>query len=322
MADKRPDVNNLPPTPQKGQVGETDAKATQSQKADKQPSRTIEEELKALEETIALAKNKPNVQKPPEDQQKPPEDKKTQEDNQEIIPEDLLKKTPEELAKMYYNLQKKFGEHSNELGQLRKYREEQERLKQEIEKYQVSTSAQHLINKAIDKMSPEDVNGLLERFANNPKSVIASITQEIMQPFILAQAKYNNQIAEMELRENTKDDLVPYSMVEKEVRELLSKTDKNGRNEYWDRYGSKAFEKAYQDIKLQKYPEIVKQREEKIVSEALKRAEEELRQKYSTYTASQGAIDRTTVGRKVDYGKLPPEEAIEAIEKLLGHTPY
>jgi len=198
---------------------------------------------------------------------------------------------------------------------LRKFKEEQDILKKETERYQLSATNQHLVNNIIDNMTPEQTNKFLEDLASNPKKALIPVISEVIKPYALTQAKYNNMMAVQELKDNTKEDIVPYTLIEKEVNELLSRRDKNGRNEFWDRYGSGAFEKAYQEVRLKKAPEILKQKEEEIISNAKKKADE-YEKKIRTYTEPQGPTS-PKVGKSVDYDSMDPEEAIKRLEKIL-----
>jgi hypothetical protein len=164
-------------------------------------------------------------------------------------------------------------------------------------------------------MTPDQTNQFLEDLASNPKKALIPVISEVIRPYALTQAKYNNMMAVQELKTSTKDDIVPYEMVEKEINELLKKRDTNGRNEFWDRYGSGAFEKAYQEVRLRKAPEILKQKEEEIISNARKKADE-YEKKIRTYTEPQGPAS-PKVGKSVDFDNMDPEEAIKRLEKLL-----
>ena len=312
MADEEKNINN-PETSPKGQeeVG-TDVDMSDSHIADDE----IDRELAELENKLKKA---PEVKEPV---YKEVTEKITDTEQQptEAIPEDLLKKSPEELAKMYSNLQKKLGEQGNELGELRKLKEEDDRIKKEIESYQLSAANQHIVNNFIDNMSPDETNKFLEEFATNPKKAMLPIISEVMKPYTMTQAKYNNMMAVQTLKDKTKDDLIPYAKVEKEISKLLSQRDANGRNELWDRYGSGAFEQAYHRVRDVKLPEAIKQKETELISEAQKKAEEEYNRKMRAYTEPQAPTDNRNVGNVVDYNKLSPEEAIQRLEKILPHS--
>lgn len=304
---KGKDINN----PETAPNGQAEVKADVDKKNVDDSHLTADENLKTeLEELEKQLKEQPE-----EEEETVAEEYSDTEQADDDIPDDLLKKSPAELAKMYKNLQKKLGEHSNELGELRKFREEQEILKKETERYQLSAANQHLVNNIIDNMTPEQTNQFLEDLASNPKKALIPVISEVIRPYALTQAKYNNMMAVQELKTSTKDDIVPYEMVEKEINELLKKRDTNGRNEFWDRYGSGAFEKAYQEVRLRKAPEILKQKEEEIISNARKKADE-YEKKIRTYTEPQGPTSRN-VGKSVDFDNMDPEEAIKRLEKLL-----
>lgn len=319
MADEDKNINNPEPSPKGQEEVAADGNKDDSQIADEG---NLKDELEEIERKLKESP-KPEPKQPEEPEEEPEEE--TQEETQETeqvkseIPEDLLKKSPEELAKMYTNLQKKLGEHSDELGELRKFREEQDKLKKEVENYQLSASNQHLVNNIIDKMTPEQTNEFLEKLASNPKQALIPVINEVIKPYALTQAKYNNMMAVQELKDSTKEDLIPYEKVEKEVNELLSKRDKNGRNELWDRYGSGAFEKAYNEVKQRKLPEVLKQREQEIISKAQKKAEEEYKKKMKAYTEPQAPASRN-VGKQVDYKSMEAEKAVTELEKILPHS--
>lgn len=314
MADEEKNINN-PETSPKGQeeVG-TDVDMSDSHIADDE----IDRELAELENKLKKA---PEVKEPVyKEVTEKTTDTEQHEQPTEAISEDLLKKSPEELAKMYSNLQKKLGEQGNELGELRKLKEEDDRIKKEIESYQLSAANQHIVNNFIDNMSPDETNKFLEEFATNPKKAMLPIISEVMKPYTMTQAKYNNMMAVQTLKDKTKDDLIPYAKVEKEISKLLSQRDANGRNELWDRYGSGAFEQAYHRVRDVKLPEAIKQKETELISEAQKKAEEEYNRKMRAYTEPQAPTDNRNVGNVVDYNKLSPEEAIQRLEKILPHS--
>jgi len=310
MADKDKNINNPEPAPEGQAEVKADVVKDESQIAD---DGDLDKELADIEQKLKVPPQPVIETVTEETEEKEPE-------QQEAVSEDLLKKSPEELAKMYANLQKKLGEHSDELGTLRKYKDEQEQLKKETESYHISAANQHIINQFIDKMTPEQTNAFLEDFATNPKKALLPIISEAMKPYTLTQAKYNNQMAVQTLKEKTKDDLIPYNKVEKEVNELLSKLDKNGRNELWDRYGSGAFEKAYNEVRNAKLPEALTQREKELISIAQKKAEEEYNKKIRAYTEPQGVSSVVDVGKSIDYASMEADEAIAKLEKILPHT--
>lgn len=311
MADKDKNINNPEPAP-KGQAEvKTDAVKQESQIAD---DGDLDKELSDIETKLKV---------PPQPAQETVTEEtetKEQTEQEEAVSEDLLKKSPEELAKMYSNLQKKLGEHSDELGTLRKFKDEQEQLKKETESYQLSAANQHIINNYIDSMTSEQTNEFLENFATNPKKALLPIISEAMKPYTLTQAKYNNQMAVQTLKDKTKDDLVSYTKVEKEVNELLAKRDKNGRNEFWDRYGSGAFEKAYNEVRNAKLPEALTQKEKELIGIAQKKAEEEYNKKMRAYTEPQGAVSMANVGKNIDYRSMEADEAIAKLEQILPHS--
>lgn len=271
-----------------------------------------------MEELEKLAKATEGNEEPEEiseeTEEEPEETEQTEEkaEDETKISEDLLKKSPEELAKMYTNLQKKLGEHSNELGELRKFREEQEKLKKVVEGYQLSATNQHIVNNFIDKMSPEQTTQFLDDFASNPKKALLPIITEAMKPYTMTQAKYNNMMAVQNLKEKTKDELIPYEKYEKEINEILAKRDENGRNQLWDRFGSGAFEEAYNIVYRKHAPEEIA-RIKREAEEAKKEAENQLKRK-KTYTEKQELSSVAKGGKVTDYNKMP----LEQLEKLVG----
>ena len=149
---KGKDINN----PETAPNGQAEVKADVDKKNVDDSHLTADENLKTeleeLEKQLKEQPEKPEEIPEEEEEETTEEYSETEQTETDEIPDDLLKKSPAELAKMYKNLQKKLGEHSNELGELRKFREEQEILKKETERYQLSAANQHIVNNIIDNM--------------------------------------------------------------------------------------------------------------------------------------------------------------------------
>jgi len=272
----------------------------------------LEEIEKKLEETERKPKPEPKVEK---------EEAKTEEIPKEPeveIPEDLIKKSPEELAKMYKNLRDLQSKQAQELGELRKIVEEDDRIKREIEEKRVSQIKDQILKQSLRKMTQEERDNFLNKFAEDPEEAVAPLIQKVINPFLVIQARYNNEMAINRLKKQTKDKLIPYEKYEKEINAVLDRYNTpDGRNILLAQYGSGAFEVAYNEFRNEKLPEILDEREKELISKAKEKAEEEYNKKKKAFTEPQGQASVEKVGEYIDYNSMDEEEAIRRLERII-----
>lgn len=286
-------VNNLSETPEVFPAEDLqEEQGTIEEQTGKNPEEMTAEELR---EEITRA------------QATEPQEDKPQKAESIETPEDLQGKSQDELVKMVVNLRKLKGQQDQELGELRKFKKQQEELQKQMEEQNLSASAQRMINAEVRGMTPEERTAFYDRFAEDPESALLPIIQKAMHPILIQQAKQNNETVVKRLKESTKDSLVPYD--EEGVNKIIASYNKNGRNELFDKYGSDAFQVAY-DIYFKQN-----------INAAVERKLAEEREKMSgtpqvPYTEPQG-VTTSKGARTIDYEKLSFEE----LRKMVGGTP-
>ena len=286
-------VNNLSETPEVFPAEDLqEEQGTIEEQTGKNPEEMTAEELR---EEITRA------------QATEPQEEKPQKTERIETPEDLQGKSQDELVKMVVNLRKLKGQQDRELGELRKFKKQQEELQKQMEEQNLSASAQRMINAEVRGMTPEERTAFYDKFAEDPESALLPIIQKAMHPILIQQAKQNNEAVVKRLKESTKDSLVPYD--EEGVNKIIASYNKNGRNELFDKYGSDAFQVAY-DIYFKQN-----------INAAVERKLAEEREKMSgtpqvPYTEPQG-VTTSKGARTIDYEKLSFEE----LRKMVGGTP-
>lgn len=286
-------VNNLSETPEVFPAEDLqEEQGTIEEQTGKNPEEMTAEELR---EEITRA------------QATEPQEEKPQKTEGIETPEDLQGKSQDELVKMVVNLRKLKGQQDQELGELRKFKKQQEELQKQMEEQNLSASAQRMINAEVRGMTPEERTAFYDKFAEDPESALLPIIQKAMHPILIQQAKQNNETVVKRLKESTKDSLVPYD--EEGVNKIIASYNKNGRNELFDKYGSDAFQVAY-DIYFKQN-----------INAAVERKLAEEREKMSgtpqvPYTEPQG-VTTSKGARTIDYEKLSFEE----LRKMVGGTP-
>ena len=302
-------INNSDPAPQ-GQAVGTDVNNDIDLRSDKVSVEDIEKKIEELNKVVE-PKIEPKLEPTVELKVEP-------EVITEELPEELLKKTPEDLVKMYTNRRKLWDKQAQELGTLRKKIEEGERLNKEIESLNLNLAKEHLIKQTVKSMTQEEKDKIFEELSSDPEKAITNIVTKVMNPFLIIQARHNNEMALKDLDEKTKDDLVKYSDYKKEVDLVIAKYNtQDGRNALFDRYGSGTFEAAFNEVKDLKLPEALKKRDVELIEKATLKAEEEYKKKLSSYTESQGVAIKKS-GKGIDYKNMPAEQAIEEIEGRFG----
>mgnify|MGYP000952300606 FL=1 len=286
-------VNNLSETPEVFPAEDLqEEQGTIEEQTGKNPEEMTAEELR---EEITRA------------QATEPQEEQPQKTERIETPEDLQGKSQDELVKMVVNLRKLKGQQDQELGELRKFKKQQEELQKQMEEQNLSASAQRMINAEVRGMTPEERTAFYDKFAEDPESALLPIIQKAMHPILIQQAKQNNETVVKRLKESTKDSLVPYD--EEGVNKIIASYNKNGRNELFDKYGSDAFQVAY-DIYFKQN-----------INAAVERKLAEEREKMSgtpqvPYTEPQG-VTTSKGARTIDYEKLSFEE----LRKMVGGTP-
>jgi len=286
-------VNNLSETPEVFPAEDLqEEQGTIEEQTGKNPEEMTAEELR---EEITRA------------QATEPQEEKPQKTERIETPEDLQGKSQDELVKMVVNLRKLKGQQDQELGELRKFKKQQEELQKQMEEQNLRASAQRMINAEVRGMTPEERTAFYDKFAEDPESALLPIIQKAMHPILIQQAKQNNEAVVKRLKESTKDSLVPYD--EEGVNKIIASYNKNGRNELFDKYGSDAFQVAY-DIYFKQN-----------INAAVERKLAEEREKMSgtpqvPYTEPQG-VTTSKGARTIDYEKLSFEE----LRKMVGGTP-
>lgn len=296
---------------------ETSQETIEAQTGVKDPSEMTSSELKKeilkaqSEKAIEPEEETPETIEVPEET---PQVKQKEIESEET-PEDLKDKSHAELVKILVNLRKLKGQQDQELGELRKFKKQQEEIQARMDEQNLSSSAQKLIRSEIKQMSPEEKQAFYDKFAEDPAGALYPLIQQAIHPIMVHQAKQHNEAVVARLKEATKDSLVPYE--EDEINKIIASYNKNGRNELFDQYGSEAFQVAYDQYFKQNIAAAV----EKRIQEAAEKARQEALEgrKVNPYVEPQG------VSAASKSGKLTQEDldkmSFEEIRKLVGGSP-
>ena len=157
------------------------------------------------------------------------------------VPEDLLKKSPEELAKMYVNLRKLNSTHINELGELRKFKKEQEESMHKAEEDRAAIVAQKLEEEAAS--SAEELVDFRSKLELDPVSAIDERISKKLFQVKVTQARERNERVVRELEESTRNKAVPFNR--KEVEKLIASYNTKEGNALFRLHGSDAYRVAY-----------------------------------------------------------------------------
>lgn len=223
------------------------------------------------------------------------------------IPDDLKDKSQAELVKILVNLRKLKGRQDQELGELRKFKKQQEELQAQMEEQNLSASAQKMVDAQVKGMTPEERTVFYDKFAEDPEAALLPLIQKAMHPILIQQAKQNNEAVVKRLKESTKDSLVPYD--EEGVNKIIASYQKGNRNELFDKYGSEAFQVAYDIYFKQNINSAV---EKKLAEEREKLSKET---NANPYVEPQG-VSTAKTAKPTDYEKMSFEE----LRKLVGGT--
>ena len=289
-------INNLEkPTP-KGQVGkEADEIKDIDELSHEELKKKVMEES---EKTEPKDEPKDEVKDEPKDEPK------------DEVEEEEEKETWEQ---KYDNLRKLQSSQTDELGDLRKFRKETEELKEKTKEYQINSTKDHILRQ-VEEMKPEEREKFYEKFSESPDKALTPLISKILSPFMIIQARHNNEVVISKLRKDTKDSIIPYDKYEDEINETLNKYNKNGRNELFDKFGSGAFEEAYNVVYKKHIKEDQKKEKEEIVEKAKKEAEEDFNKKKNTFTEPQGKSSASKGGKPINYEDMSKEQ----LDKLVG----
>ena len=307
MSDKN--VNNPESTPVKGQIddkaGEVSEDISGLSQYDKLTDEQLDEIVKGKPASV------PEPVTPAPEGTKEPEVKPVTEPTDEL-PDNIKGKSAEELAKDYINLRKKLDEVGIEVGELRKYKKENAQIDEEIKQYGIDTTAQHLVEKNIAKMTDEQKTQFYDKFSENPAEALMPLIREAIKPITVKQARTDNEVEINRLIDKTKEGFVPYDR--KKINKIIAGfTKENGRNELFDKHGQGAFEAAYDIYYKQNIGSALEASQKEFKEKALKEAEEAASGKVNTFTEPQGPSS-ASVGGNTDYEHMPMAE----LEKLVG----
>lgn len=293
---------------------ETSQETIKAQTGPKDPSEMTSDELKA--ELLKAQSEKAAEPEVIEEVEEKPTEVEQETVESDEIPEDLRDKSQAELAKTLVNLRKLKGQQDNELGELRKFKKQQEEIQAQMEESNLSSSAQKMIRSEIKGMTPEEKQAFYDKFADSPEEALFPLIQQALHPILIQQAKQNNESAINRLKESTKDSLVPYE--EQEINKIIASFNRNGRNELFDQYGSDAFQAAYDLYFKQNVAAAVERRIQEATENAKKKADDESGKK-NPYVEPQG------VSAASKSGKLTEKEiegmTLSQIEETLGIPP-
>ncbi len=249
-------VNNQTDVPEEGQTSE----ANQEQGIGNDPSfEELRKTVMEMSEDSSVQLEQPEIETETVDSVEQTDD----------IPDDLKGKSAAEIAKMYQNLRTLQSRQGKEIGELRKYKEAMEKEVQERDKYSVDVTSDEFLAEYVDNMEKEEVDKFLDEFTQNPKKAILPVIREALNPVLRRMAKQNNDEVVNRLKAETKDSIIPYEKYEKEIHQVLDQKDEHGRRILFDRFGSRAFEEAYNTVFRKHFPE-----ERKRIEEELKEARE------------------------------------------------
>jgi len=290
-------TNNQPSTPDEGQV---DKGLVEAEEYDKLSDSELE----------ALVKGKPAPVEPaePVKEGEPPAETPAP---AEELPDDLKGKSADELAKAYINIRKMHSKQDEELGNLRKYKEEADKLDNDMKQYQIDATSRNIVENEIKAMTDAEKQKFYDDFSDDPAKALMPYITKAIKPIAVVQARQATETEIKRLIEVNKDKRVPYDrkIIEKIVAGF---TNENGRNKLFDQYGMKAYEEAYKIYRDQNLDAAIEKEKKEFIEKATKEAEEQARKKSKTYTEPPGI--RTASSGSTDYDTMPMAD----LEKLVG----
>lgn len=305
-------TNNPNSTPE----GQVEKKAGGSEKDYSELS--YEELTKKVKGEPILAEIEPEPVNEPEPEGEPEPEEPSKEEPviipEDELPDELKGKTAEELSKAYINLRKMQSKQTDELGQLRKYKKENESLDTEMKQYGINSTAKNLVEKEITKMTDEEKNSFYEIFSEDPSKALMPLISKAIQPLTVRQAKSDNETEIKRLIEVNKDGYVPYDR--KKINKIIAGyTNQNGRNSLFDKYGLGAFEAAYDIYYKQNIGEALEKSQKAFKEKAIKEAEEAAKAQKNTFTEPQGKSSASQAGNPTNFDEMSYEELSRKVGK-------
>jgi len=291
-------TNNQTPAPNEGQVG---SGLVGTEDYDKLSDEALE----------ALVKGEKPAPVEPTEPVKEGEEPPTEPAPADELPDDLKGKSAEELAKAYLNIRKLHSKQDEELGNLRKYKEEADKLDTDMKQYQIDATSRNIVENEIKAMTDAEKQKFYDDFSDDPAKALMPYISKALKPIAVVQARQANETEINRLIEANKDKRVPYDR--KAVDKILAGfTNKNGRNKLFDVHGTKAFEEAYKIYRDQNLDAAIEKEKKEFQEKALKEAEEQARKKSKTYTEPTGV--RSAPSGSTDYDTMPMAD----LERLVG----
>lgn len=239
------------------------------------------------------------------------EEKGTEKTDDELLG-DMKGKSIEEITKAYIGMRKLQSTQTDELGDLRKYKKTNEELNEQIKDYGINATAQKLVEKEVKEMTQAESDEFYEVFSKNPAKALMPLIKSALQPIYKKQGKTDNEAVIKDLIEAKKDTYVPYDRTK--VNKILAGfTDAKGKNELFDRLGSKAFEEAYNIYYKENIEDAINNDQKGFKEKAVKEAEELARKKKKIFTEKQG-VSFASAGTDTDYENMDKAE----LDKLVG----
>ena len=230
----------------------------------------------------------------------------------EELPDDLKGKSAEELAKAYLNIRKLHSKQDEELGSLRKYKEEADKLDNSMKQYQIDATSRHIVETEIKSMTDAEKQQFYDVFSEDPVKALMPYISKAIKPIAVVQARQANETEINRLIEENRDELVPFDR--KAVDKIIAGfTTEDGRNKLFDLHGGKAFEEAYKIYRDKNLKPALEKRDKEFIEKATKEAEESANKKSKTYTEPQGAVSASRSG-STDYDTMPMAD----LERLVG----
>ena len=290
------ETNNQPSTPQ----GQVDEGLVEAEDYDKLSDEELEAKVKGEPAPVKpepVAESKEPTEAVPADE----------------LPDDLKGKSAEEIAKAYLNVRKLHAKQDEELGLLRKFKEEAENLDNQMKKYHVDTVSRKIVETEIKGMTDEEKQAFYDDFSTDPVKALAPYIEKMTKPLAVTTARQQNEAEIQRLIADTKDKRVPYDR--KAIDKILaSYTNKEtGRNELFERYGTGAFREAYNIYFRQNIDTAIEKEKQEAIEKARKEAEEAAHAKSRTYVEPQGIANIESGA--TDFEKIPLDKFDEIVGK-------
>lgn len=290
-------TNNQPSVPDKG---ETDKGLVETEDYEKLSNEELEKLVKTGKKTAPVIPAE-TATKEGEPAPEPTEE----------LPDDLKGKSAEELAKAYLNIRKLHAKQDEELGNLRKFKAESEDLDKQMKQYQIDATSRNIVENEIKGMTDVEKQKFYDDFSDDPAKALMPYISKAIKPIAVVQARQANETEINRLTALHKDDRVPYDR--KAIDKIIaSQTRADGRNELFDRYGSKAFEEGYKIYRDKNLDTAIEKENKAFKEKAIKEAEELAAKKSKTYTEPQGAS--ASKSGLSDYSNIP----LKDLERIIG----